>query len=290
MALNGLYFCTDAMVKSLNLIMCIERWVAYTFPLKYKSLCTKHRIYGAVICCTLWAIIPQYTMFFILRAPEPPRPCGITFWWRVYYHSERFKKENCLQLWNIFKFGYSKKMDDIFEHVIQIGMFALIPLVLLLVFGILTLRELKHSGPGKSQGQAKAEGLAKAQGPGRAQGPSQGKRDTLESGLSDTIIQKRKERNRKLTKLVLGLVFVNISFSLTHGFELLYRLEYDYGIRLPFGAKQIDKMLGMKVDQCAKRAFGILVSFIFLFNPVMYIRYNAAVKNNMKSFYKCFKK
>ncbi len=277
-----IFYCTDPMVKYLNLIMCIERWVACQFPFKYKSLCTKRRIYGAVICCALWAIVPRYTIYFILRAPEPTVPCGITFWWRVYYYSERFKKENCLQLFNIHKFGFSKKLYDIIEFVILIGTFATIPLILLLVFGILTLRALKHSEPGKTKGQA--EGVA------RTQVSSQGKRNALESGLSDTIIEKRKERNRMLTKLVLGLVFVNFLYSLTQGFDLLYRLEYDYGIKTYFGAKLVNDLLGMKVDLCVKRGFEILWSFIFLFNPVIYIRYNAAAKNNIKSFCKCFKK
>ena len=267
-----MYFCTDAMVKYINVIMCIERWVACKFPLKYKSLCTKGRIYRAVICCALWATIPQYTMYFILRGPKPPRPCGDTFGWLLYslYRSKRFKKEKCLDVWKDYKLGFSKTMQDIFEHVIQIGTFAIIPLVLLLVFGILTLRALRQSGP------------PKAELPSRAQWESQAHSNALESSLSDTIIAKRKARNKKLTKLVLGLVFVNILFSLTHLFELLYRIENDYRIKIGFGGKQMNKMLGFNVDSCAKRAFHLLMTLIFSINPILYIMYNEAVNSFWK--------
>ena len=255
------YYCTDAMVKYINAIMCIERWVACKFPFKYKSLCTKHRIYGAVTCCSLWAVIPRFIICYILSGPNPS--------WRI---SESLKNETCFGQWKDFKFGVTRKVLVILENFIDIATFAIIPLVLLLVFGILTLKALKQSGPAK------------------VQGPANHQSDALELSLSDKIILKRKERDRMLTKLVLGLVFVNLLFSLTHGFHWLYTIESKYGIKVYIGGVQMNEMLGYNVNACATRAFFLLLSLIFLFNPILYIKYNAAVKNNIKSFCRCFTK
>ncbi len=250
----GLYYTIDAIVKDINAIMVIERYIAVKMPFKYKVICTKKRIYTAVILCVLIAImintVPVFTFGYIGKVP-----CIKRLSYRHNSFSDEFKYFTLCYAKHTkrpFAKNYKKLLYNLFD---LFGAFASlgIPQLIITVFGFLTLRVFRRTT--KPTNSNTGSGL----------------------NISESIILRRSIQERQLTKLVLGLVFINLSLAV---FQLLEWLYISGMGRLH---KRIDQLFGDRVYHCVYNAIHLGLSIVFSLNPIFYILYNSTIRNNIKT-------
>ncbi len=253
---GGLFYSTDAMINYINVIMCLERYCAVKYPFKYKIICTKRRIYAAVITCALWTVATHFIPWFLTWAPGRDI-CAKAWGTKIYSQSNEFKYfTQCYDKGRVYRFKLVESWSDILEKlpIFKVVTYNLIPQILLIVFGILTLRALKQTKPSDQ--------------------------NASELKISDSLALKREKRERQLTKLVLGLVLICLLISwldlsrwlLTGHFRII---------------KKINKLAGINLERCLEISLYLLMSLVFVFNPIVYILYNTTIRNNIKSCCNC---
>ena len=249
---RGLFPSTDAMIKYLNIIMCLERFVATKYPFKYIIICSKRRIYGGTLVCALWAILTSYIPHFALKV-MPKAPCVKLYKEFSHFLTDEFKYFTKCYWYEHRRPFINGPILDLFDLIITVVTYHVIPLVMLSVFGFSTLRVLKQT-----------------------------KQPQLSYNLSENVILMRQKTERQLTRLVLGLFFINLLGSNVHLIEWLY-MDMGGGML----KWEINKLIGAHVVSCVWSAFFLLISLLFLFNPICYIMYNKTVRNNIKTMCRC---
>ncbi len=249
-----LFDSTNAMVKYINLIMCAERFTAIKNPFQYKLISRRWRVYAAVFGLALWAIAFKYTFYFIYSVDKIP--CRLVNNNQYEYILYKFSKD-----FLYFEKCYTQKLRRFaqtwhfwYEKVIETITFHIIPLLLLLIMGIFTLRLLRNSRIQKSGNDL---------------------------NISAEILNRREKAKRQTTKLVLGVAFNNITVSILQFIIMLLGRPEIY--------ESIEMMLGVSMRRCTRQVLNLIVSVVFAFNPIIYFLFNKAMRQNVIKLFRRFR-
>ncbi len=246
---EGNWPAVNLIITDINAIMCLERFAAIKFPFKYKIICTKKRIYGTFIVCALYAIILSYIPSFVMQKAVI-KPCKLIRLSGEEYMTKCWQRPSKMNFYPDFRINFFY-IGIPSTYIISIS----IPLFILILFGTLTLFELKRS---------KLPQLNKI---------------AAESNISESIVLKREKREQQLSKLILGLVFINIFLNFVQILDWVYQTQFtpiSYKISLLIGHGHI--------GACVRAAFFLAEALVFLMNPVCYIVNNSTVRKNIKLF------